>query len=496
MLINFLSKKKQRQLAILQSLFTNTNNGLPYLVKEFNITEVQLTHDIEDINKTVWMIAHQELVNTANKHNYTVNIDDMHLYQQLEFYFLNDSLVFQICAEIITHRHLAFNNLCDKFTISTSHCYRVLKQLNSILDQFNINITIDSNTIPVFVGNEINIRVFMFSFVKYCFSRKNWPFPTISQAETISSFNLLSPNNKLAAPLTTEITLLLAILKLRLSKGYFLKPISEYDQALLQTFVVSDYDIFKKLFFSKKVIDNSIIKVEFFYLNFFTHLLLPNLIEENHAISLGTIISHSHLTADIFVNTLTAEWQKSFNLKLNSDDIAKVKYFCLMFYVLAFHIRLNIIEILKSDAIFLNNKRTINTTGMREIKSFLTTTLPKIGHNNPCLGLPKDFAIDYFSNLFFFSTQTYKQKQVTIYMHFADYSVREFLKTKLKTIYTSLAVNIIDDINIADIILTDTFDIIVPHKKCIIIRNVFNPQELQTMLAAIDHYLFLSPTKS
>jgi len=53
MLINFLSKKKQRQLAILQSLFTNTNNGLPYLVKEFNITEVQLTHDIEDINKTV-----------------------------------------------------------------------------------------------------------------------------------------------------------------------------------------------------------------------------------------------------------------------------------------------------------------------------------------------------------------------------------------------------------------------------------------------------------
>jgi len=86
MLINFLSKKKQRQLAILQSLFTNTTNGFPYLVKEFDITEVQLTHDIEDINKTVQTIAHQKLVDTSNKHNYTVNIDDIHLYQQLEFH--------------------------------------------------------------------------------------------------------------------------------------------------------------------------------------------------------------------------------------------------------------------------------------------------------------------------------------------------------------------------------------------------------------------------
>jgi len=160
--------------------------------------------------------------------------------------------------------------------------------------------------------------------------------------------------------------------------------------------------------------------------------------------------------------------------------------------VLAFHIHLNIIEILKSDATFLNDKRTIDTAAMHDIRSFLTTTLPTIGNSNPCRDLPQDFAIDYFSNLFFFSTQTYKQQQVTIYMHFADYSVREFLKTKLKTIYTQLAVKTVDNINTADIILTDTFDIIVPNKKCIVIRNVFNPQELQTMLTAIDNSLFLS----
>ncbi|CUW09079.1 helix-turn-helix domain-containing protein [Leuconostoc gasicomitatum] len=492
MLINFLSKKKQRQLAILQSLFTNTTNGFPYLVKEFDITEVQLTHDIQDINKTVQTIAHQKLVDTSNKHNYTVNIDDIHLYQQLEFHYLNDSLTFQICSEIITHRHLPFNNLCDKLAISTSHCYRVLKQLNSILDQFNIVITIDQHTVPVFTGNEINIRVFIFSFVKYCFPRTNWPFPTISRAETISDFNLLSPNNKLAPSFAEEITLLLAVMKIRLSKSYFAEPMSEYVQTLLQKFVVSDYNTFKSLFFQKKMTDNNIIKVEFFYLNFFAHLLLPNLIEENHAISLGTIISHSHLSADIFVNKLTAKWQERFNLDLASDDLAKVKYFCLIFYVLAFHIHLNIIKILKSDATFLNDKRTINTAAMHDIRSFLTTTLPTIGHNNPCRDLPQDFAIDYFSNLFFFSTQTYKQQQVTIYMHFADYSVREFLKTKLKTIYTPLAVKTVDNINTADIILTDTFDIIVPNKKCIVIRNVFNPQELQTMLTAIDNSLFLS----
>lgn len=488
MITDFLSPAQKKQIAILHDLFANLDDTQFILTNHLDFSEAKLNYYVSNINHDALTLFSRPLIKVHNNY-YTVDSDDSPLYHQLQIYYLKNSLPYQLCAQVITHQHLNLSALCEQLAISQSHIYRLVKKLNTILVSSDIQLTLNNQSIPVFIGNELNIRLFIFSFVKQCFDFDEWPFPTLKKDHVIATFESIS-HTRLDYPQSKYNSILfLSVVMLRIANNYSVDALTPKNQSLLALFVRNDKNQVHQLLFKTASLTVAQKDTEFLYLNFFSHVLLPNIISEHEIIVIGeTITKHQDIPPYNFLHDTIIHWQQNYHISMSDVESYKLQYFYLMFYILAFTIKLDTLTVWSHDSLFLQYTYNDVSSQHKSIVDFIQKEFQTLQKDYPAdTDTLPTVILTYFASTLLFASNMYETHHITIYIHFStDPSIKLFIEKQLKNIYKDSVITFVENNQLAKLIITDSIEMTLPSKKNIVIRNILSKSEFQHILDKIN----------
>ncbi|WP_439443435.1 helix-turn-helix domain-containing protein [Listeria aquatica] len=94
-------------------------------------------------------------------------------FNRIRLLILKESIPFNFINSVTFKKHSSLSTFCAENYISKSHFYKVIKESKAFLEQYNIAFNF---TNMQFVGQEKDIRYFLFAFLWECYGGIEWPF--------------------------------------------------------------------------------------------------------------------------------------------------------------------------------------------------------------------------------------------------------------------------------------------------------------------------------
>lgn len=145
----------------------------------------------------------------------------------LKKFILKKDLTINIFLDLIYSRISTIQSYSMKKFLSENLIRKSIKIINSYTTEFSVNTTTRE---PFFIGEEINIRLFMFVFLWELFKSSPWPFDFISEMKTYKSVDFVSKEARINFSLIhqKQFAYLIAINNLRSRKHYYINKKDEW----------------------------------------------------------------------------------------------------------------------------------------------------------------------------------------------------------------------------------------------------------------------------
>lgn len=174
---DLLEKNKQNLFKILEILYLDGNPVTKQsLTKKLKISPATLKRYLEDLNEDVQPLVDENKVEIkieANTASFKI-LKNFALDDWLFDRYLKKSPKFQLVMLFYNHGSLTTYTLQEKLNLSEASLYRTIKQLNTVLSEFNLSIH-NGNII----GDELQIRFFFYNL-----------FQVINYSPKVRDFNL------------------------------------------------------------------------------------------------------------------------------------------------------------------------------------------------------------------------------------------------------------------------------------------------------------------
>ncbi|ALS36939.1 hypothetical protein ABID30_001858 [Enterococcus rotai] len=253
-------------------------------------------------------------------------------------YYLEQSVLFNLCLELFNGTFVDLQSFATKHYYSYSTVYRKMKDLNQLLEQYDLSLDLTTST--YIVGREQNIRFFFFTLFWESYKVLKWPFPSVdhtnlkkaleenTEAEELQPF-LIKPN---------MVFIWLAITIIRISNGHVLTEEYEYTESV---FPMLSKETFSGFFssFSKHYPNLETLnqtgwnyEANFLYFTLLTSQVYP--LNQIASLQLTNFVGVKMNTS----NLITEHWIKQFMAEFDcSLDVNN--YFYLYYNLLSLHSR-------------------------------------------------------------------------------------------------------------------------------------------------------------
>lgn len=490
----FLSTNKLKKLQIVQQLLVNKYIGIYSLSEEVQLSLSLTKRYISEINTDVHCLTNHELI-VKNKDNvYTLQSlyhqERQNIYTDLQLLYLNDSLSFQLCKTVCGSTKIKLSEICTLLSVSRAHAFRIIKELNAVLQQFNVRFELNKNGYYIFMGEEISIRIFIFNFVNQCIDFDEWIFPTTSQLEIQATLlriiNLPYPKYS-----KRQIILFAAVFQTRIkTRNYLSKLTDKYIFSLLEKFqYFSELSVHDYLL-KQNATDDNVIQTEILYLSFFARILLADSLPKDNVLLIGEKFLNDTRSNYKLLNNLGLSWSQKSMLNFSYQQNCIFMYYCTIFYTLT------LLDITLLDIWFLDlpeNKKNafLDTELQTRTINFFKSFIQKNATTDMYSFWLSSTSMTNFCSLLYLTTIQSYSKQLTIYLYFTkSFNTKDFIYSFLKNNFNASLIKFVDSPNEASLIITDRFDYPKSSdQRIVVISDFFNKTQLHMLLQMINEYI-------
>lgn len=168
-----LKTNEVRRITLIEELTARTDSiTLAELAEKLNFSESSIKEDIAYFRKNYTMFK----IETSYQ-GVRIEFDQSSGLKTFYQSIIENSLAFNLIEAILYVEELSEEDIIERFFISKSTLYRLIKEINGVLLK-HFDISLDMNPFR-FVGSEKDIRYFYYVYFNERYSEHNWPLPLI-----------------------------------------------------------------------------------------------------------------------------------------------------------------------------------------------------------------------------------------------------------------------------------------------------------------------------
>jgi len=202
--------------------------------QSYNIFQ-ELVTDMQDLTGLSNKLAKKQLSATDP---FPVSVDEYRLY------LLQQAIQFEFLDYLVQSTNPSVDKFCQEHFISRSTLLRKTTTLRDFLASYDVKLSLTQAT---FIGDEKQIRLFLYTFYWLSFHGLKWPFKTPTMPVIHQQYDQL-PNARQDSVAVLQDVLFWGICRLRISHGAILQRFHRYDEILGRLEGAQDYVYAPELF--------------------------------------------------------------------------------------------------------------------------------------------------------------------------------------------------------------------------------------------------------
>lgn len=471
-----LSTARTKDLKVLLLLCTSTTLTSTTIQCKTDIPSRSVKEVIRRLNQSIYDTFQLEnFICSNNKGEIFLNFKfqkfKFEVLYKLQLLWYKESFSMQLLLLIITQKTITRNEVMNKFFISESAFQKLLLKTNRYLSKFSFKIK-SSQGVLRFEGRELNIRFFIFNLLYYTHFNIEWPFTNVSinslrgKAKNLS---FLSTNKSSIAQRADYI--LLAIVENRYSSSQYIennikKEISDILRILHMNTnnFLKKYYIFQKIPYQYKMNEKLIAELCLRIYN-------PETDSVSEKIKLGMLFSQPK------ENSITKSARQIINSLDNCTDMTNItqspyiRIYQLVIFITTYSLLgRSLIPLIQMKFPKTNFPFSKEDALMKNIESIVHTFYKN------------DSEISLLINCYLYNQYVSSSKEhIIIYLEFfKDTTAPLHIVNRIYAIFSKEFIIFTKNINIADLIITDTFDIKKP--SAFFFNNINDTQTWQDLL--------------
>lgn len=488
----FISPAEEKKLAIFKYVCNSNGVTLVKLSEALKIPLKSLQKYIYFLNEDLQQLSPTLLLNKNNYNQYFVDCseeEEQPFYSKLMYHYLLNSTQYHFIHSLIGRNQTTLTQLCLDLHISQSHVYRLIKKVNQLLEKFQIVIRTDHQNRIELAGKELDIRIFIYSFLTQSAPAELWLLPSISPKETAkftayfetSAFDQLT-KNKLAAFWQTVVG--------RSIKRKYLPIIPDKYLEMMEFYCFLPADILDSLFLSAEYVSDKTRRSEYLYLNFFLHVFLPGVVPQEKTQAIIQAIKYSKTDLVCFFTTMIEDWHAAFAPNQGKAEFEKLLSSCLLVFNLSIIIGIDLLEVWQLEHEMLTENAPTNDETYEAISQLLLTHV----ENYPFADLDKDYfkqtQLPYLAHLLYLETLMNTPPTVSIYIQTTiQYRTKQMIETRIRSIYAKASVTFVKQMEAADLLITDNYEEVMFSEKLVLLSNLQDEQEWAAIFAKINQQM-------
>lgn len=411
----------QKELLILFFIINKEKTTINEISNNLNINKRLVKKNIYSINNhALEAINLESFLSSSNTGFISINpVFEEHslLYAyQIKLYLLKQHSIFNYCVLLTTQVIINEEDILNHLHISKTYLNKLTYTLNEEYKKFGFQIEKKEKNYYL-NGNEINIRLFSYLFLKETFQSIEWPFK--NNKNIIK--NIITKNTNFNI-LDDSIIIFITIINNRLEKDFTLKNIHNENikNALTEIGKLSNIDISNNIFNKN---NNEICKIENLYLIFFIHIFIPSMIKKTIKIKFG----------EKFFKTQNIFYTNTKNILLKNQKKTYLKKEKL--YLFSYYLNIsNILYLIIGDPII----------------HFISVFNPPINTNI------KNNYLKFLNQIKYNLYNSIEQKKVILYLDISKNFLASYsIENKLLTLYNPNTIKLTTNYKDADLIITD-----------------------------------------
>ncbi|MBK0084299.1 helix-turn-helix domain-containing protein [Lactococcus sp. S64] len=464
-----LSKLMQRQIKILYYVLGRSETSIKEISEFFSFPKSIVKRTILDINNQFLnRFGKQDFIESSNfgvvKINSKYLSEGLDSVNKMKLSLLKDSIPFKFCVLLITNVSMSAIEIKNTLFISAPYLDKILYRLRRYLRRFNLNVEVKKGVYAI-TGNELHIRIFSFLILSQTFRNIEWPYTIISLDEVkkkVKVSDMVRLKYKTQAK-KYSVYYLFAIFYTRIRGNH---GINQYDSNVQK-------DLFKVLFtqFSldnmedksyKDALSQTIFsEVEVYYFTFLLSISNSDMISKKNKIKLGKFLIHYNHPYCQQVNEILKE-QFTYN-ENNEESYFLMSYILNMAIISSYLMEDTVIEfnkLIASDHLpYLDSKEN-------EVNEYwLNTSAIELGDNQK----------EVVKRILYSFNNISKKSNLIIFLEMAnDLSSSQYIEFKLRQTFNSERIKITNDIEKANMIITDTFEDLKYNDKVFYLDSINN----------------------
>lgn len=251
-------------------------------------------------------------------------------------HYLEQSVLFNLCLEIFNGTFIDLQSFATKHFYSYSTVYRKMKDLNQLLQQYDLSLDLNSST--YIIGREQNIRFFFFTLFWESYKVLKWPFPAVDRTNLKRT---LVGNNEELQPFLTKSNMVFiwfAVTITRISNNHVLTEEYEYTESVFPMLSKEKFcdffSSFTKNYPNLELLNQTVWNYEanFLYFTLLTSQIYP--LNQIASLQLTNFVGVKMNTSNLITEHWIKQFMAEFNCSLDVND-----YFYLYYNLLSLHSR-------------------------------------------------------------------------------------------------------------------------------------------------------------
>lgn len=452
---NFLPKNLQRQINILFYTLGKKDTSAREVSDFFNISRRLVKRTISDINKQFeYYLDKQNYIVSTNFGNTNINVEyektALHDVNLMKLLLLKDNIIFRLCILLVTFSSISRKEIKEKLFISDVYLDKLLHKLRKYLNKFDIRIGVSFSHYSL-TGNEINIRLFSYVCLSQTFKNLEWPFQDISLEDAIE---YIENEDSLEVFRNTEaqkysLYYMYAIFRTRISSNNKIKQYKTVEEKDILSYICKDYsfNILHMLGCSKSSLTAEGAIIESRYFLFFVLISGSDILCEKDKLELGHYFGNSeHPYCELAGNIMRKKAQ-FISTDEEEEQFKHAMYIFTMAITASFMMKGTVQNFIR---LFSQDHLPYLDINQAKVDKFWSK-LPRI-----IMDEDQEFVIKrilYSAKFLKVSTGVKIFIEIT-----KDISASQHIRLKLKQLFNADTIRITDEIDEADVIVTDTFE--------------------------------------
>ncbi|MDT2523749.1 helix-turn-helix domain-containing protein [Enterococcus raffinosus] len=384
---------------------------------------------------------------------------------------------------------VSLRKILDHLSISRSHAFRIISELNKILNGFTLSFISDKQGYYSFVGPELYIRTFIFNFVNQCVSFNEWIFSTSSYTELQSKLSGIFklPRQKHS---TRQLINFIAIFQIRIRNRKYLPVLK--DQKLinhLEDFRYLPEETINKCF-SEQNIDASTMRTESLYLSFLARIFLYDSLPKDDILGIGAKFLNSPDPDHQLINHLFNQWAQERKLDVTPEQINSFMYHGILLYTLTL-LDTTLLQLWNLKLPTETDDTYIDKNAKNHILHFYKQFIKQdLNNSRQSFWLSLTAIVNFCSLLYLYTFQC-ETTSIKIYFYFTkSFNSQNYLLTLLKKTFSSSLLTFVESSTEANLVITDRLDYIsLYNQKVFIISDSFSKEQLNILFQLITEYV-------